>query len=275
VIIQRKHRPFVSKGFSLMETLIAVFLLLATLTFVLELYCRSFQHLNKTERTFQGTAFARNTMEQIRAWAKDPANFEKAVWTPFTTVSDSRYPDFTLRAKTEPTTLTAACTAFEDSLGAPERLEMPTSARLVTLEVSHQGSKLWEISSLVAEPERPLHATKFLEVVPTGGVPGVLAVDEELEFQASLIDKDGAPIKDVEFVWSVQPGSGTPSSTAPLGNGTIVKVSRDGTRAVFKNRFERTDGRVLHTGGVCRVVADARYFAAFRRGTSVDLSLAK
>jgi hypothetical protein len=251
--------------------------LVTVLTFVLELYCRSFRHLDKVEQTYQATSFARDTLEDIRVWAKDPVHFAQTTWTPFASRSDSRYPDFAIATQVAPAELTAACTAFEDGLDPDptDRVTMPSSARVVTLRVSHRGAFLFQLTSLIAEPERPLALVNPVQVVTTSPAPNPIAVDGEVEFQATLLDAAGNPVNDVEFTWSVLPGPGLPTPGIKPGNGMIVKVSRDGTRAFFKNRYERTDGTVDHTGGVCRVVASARYFAGFRRGRSADLVLSE
>jgi Tfp pilus assembly protein PilV len=268
--ISYRHR-----GLSLLETMLAIFLLLTVLTFVLELYCRSFQNLTKVEQTFQATAFARDTLEEVRVWARDPVHFSQPTWAPFANVTDSRYPDFAIQTEVAAAELNAACTAFEDGLNAADRLTMPNSARTVTLSVIHRGVAIFELSSLIAEPERRLAAMNPVRVVANPVAPDPVAVDGEVEFQASLLDSAGAQITDVEFTWSVLPGPEVPTAGIRPGNGMIVRVSRDGTKAVFKNRYERTDGTVDHTGGVCRVVANAKYFAATQRGRSVDLRLAQ
>jgi len=255
----------------MLEMVIAMFVLLTVSTFVLTLYGQSFQYLKNADRQFQGTLFAENTLAQVRAWAKEPTNYERATWAPFSNVTDPAFNDFKGVLTVAPAELSADCSALETGLAPATPVEMNSSSRRVTLDVSWRNEPFLSITTLVTEPERALETTDPVVVTSIAPLPPVVGVDQEVEFEAKLMDSAGQEIPDVEFAWSVLPGSETPGIKP--GNASLVSLSRDGRKAVLKNRYIRYNGTFTHTGGTCRVVASARYWGAFYRGTSQDITL--
>jgi hypothetical protein len=251
-------------GLSLLEAVIALFLLLAAFTLVAELYSRSLSHLRLVDRNTRAASFASNVQNEIRDWASTPANYRSDPWTPFQAYGDSDYPDFQARAAVDRAVLPASCSSFELGVPSADRALMRDSCRRVEVEILWRSQSLFSFVTLVPEPALTVRSSDPVVVRPQGGIPGSLARDQEVTFEADLMT-DSDPIADVEFVWSVEPGT---------GNATIEKVSRDGRQAVLKNVYRPRFGSEVHTGGHCRLKATAVYRCTEYRGLSDDLELA-
>ncbi|MEW6282590.1 MAG: hypothetical protein AB1758_28530 [Candidatus Eremiobacterota bacterium] len=64
-----------SRGLSLLETVIALFILSAAIMLVVNLMHASLRHKARLEKRTQATLLASRVMAELRSWARDPINF--------------------------------------------------------------------------------------------------------------------------------------------------------------------------------------------------------
>jgi Tfp pilus assembly protein PilV len=253
------------RGISLLETVIAIFILLTAFTFVAALYASSLSHLREAESKEEANRLLLNTMDDLRVWARDPANYASAVWAPYLSVTDSGFPDFEVRVQTSPVRIAASCDAFEASKPVSERVTLNDSAKRVTAEVRHKGRVLTQLTTILPEPERTIRVADPIVVQPISGLSIPLAREEEAVFQATLIDSAGDAVNDVSFSWAVVPST---------GNASIFEVNPARDQGTLKNTNHYYAGPVYYTGGKCRVEATATYQGIQYTGLSDEIELA-
>lgn len=253
-------------GLSLSETILALFLLTATVLLFVSSFHRALSNRRWSQRQMEATLLARSELEQLRLWARDPANFCSDWSDRIGVKTRPDHPGFTITTHRGPAReILSPSTSLETGAGAPRRF--PANAYPVAIEVrwSADGPRdRVRLTSLISEPNR-LAAGDALEV-RVSHVSGVtpLGGQGEADFSATALLPGGTPV-DAMFTWSIVPMS---------GNATVLPpISRDGRQVRVKNAL-----RVLRTGGwqvwpgQVRLRATTRYFGRTYSGmTVVDL----
>lgn len=245
-----------------METVISLFLMLGVFTFTMEMYSRSLNHLSRVDRQARATRFADNVMTEIRVWARDPDNFRSPQWNRFRSVSDPDFPGFEARTRVDLVEKFASTRELETQRPASRQVKMSETFKRVELEVLWDGTSLFEIATLLAEPARQPHATEPVVVTPLSPLGTGLPPEGTASFKAVLVDTSGEEIEDVKFSWSVEPVT---------GNGTITDQTRDGLEGTLTNVYIVPPGSRIYVPGTCRVVASAQYFGQTCEGVSPDV----
>lgn len=253
------HRPYRASGLSLLETLIAIFVMLSAFTVVGALFMRSTQSLVQVEEKVLAVAFGETMLDDIRTWAKDPTNFA-GDWSSWNGSQLPTYPGFRADIRFRDQEVFTPCPTLESDKPAAEQQRVSNSLRQLDLQVRSKGRLIYTLSTLIPEP--PREADLVVVTIPGGST--TLAKDGTVEIHAALLDTDGNVIPDVPFQWAVIPGS---------GNGTIARLKTDRARAEFTHVYRRIDGRVVHVAGKCVVQAEARYRGRKYSGRSEELEL--
>lgn len=234
------------RGLSLLETVIALFVLLSAFTIVLTLLMRSNRALVQIEGKALAVAFSETVLDDLRVWATDYDNWE-AGFGSWANTTLPNYPGFEAKiVATAPTVLTP-CTQLEVGKPGAEQREMRQTARDLEITIENQGVEVFKTNTRLTEPAR---AVKEVQVNLTSGISS-LSANQKAEFQAVLMDVNGRAIEDVSFHWRVQPDEG--------GNGTVRALATDYSRAEFENIYVGVDGVARYITGQCRVEAVARY----------------
>lgn len=250
---------------SLLETVIALFLLLGAFTFLAQMYRQSFTYLKQTQREAEANLFAGNVLNELRGWARTPANYQDPLWTSWASVTNSLFPDFEARVKKSARPTLVPCWSIEQQVINPaDRVLMSSALVRAQVEVLWRGQLLHTLDTTIAEPERLVRVVNPVVVTAQTAVPSPLPRDQEVEFVAQLVDGSGQPINDVEFSWSVEAGT---------GNATFSNQSRDTRSATLKNAYLTRGGVTYYTGGSCRVQAKARYFGIEYVGQTANIGL--
>jgi hypothetical protein len=246
------------RGYSLIEAILASFLLLFTFFLVSSLFNTGLQYSRKVEQRMVAVQFAEKRLAEVRQWAKETDN-----WSPPGSVTDPADPDFPgyavqLNLVTE--VLYSPCTRLEEAFPDDTR-EMPTIAKKAVVTVSKQGIPDYVMAAVVTRGDSAWPATADIRLSPS--TPATLTGStQELELTARAFDTDGNEVKDIFFHWEVEPDF-------TGGNPTTAEVrlkTRDGRKAVVRNRVRRRNGAWLPTSGDCLVVAYARYQGHYRKG---------
>lgn len=257
---------FGNRGVSLLETVIALFILLGVLTFTLELYSRSLQSQAKVEKNERAAFFADNVLSQLRHWARDSANFRSDPWTRFTNYTEPEFPGFSAQVRTRWAPVLTPCTSQESPRPADRQRWLRETVKTATAEIFYEGEPLFEVTTLVNEPKRVPATTDPVVVEAVGGAPAQLDPDAEQRYTAKLVDDSGREIEDVMFSWSVQPLS---------GNAFIAQSARDGSWGELVNAYPIPPAQRVYTGGACQAIATVRYAGVEYRGLSPQIGLLK
>lgn len=227
------------RGSSLVETVLAVFILVIAVSFSAASFHASMKYQRVVRQKAQGLAFSDLVLDQVREWSRVPSNFSGS-WAAWGSVTNPNYPDYEARLRVIDRALAMPCTGL--SLGIPlaERRSMATSCKWVEVSLLYHGQVTSRINAMIGEPER---LATSVSVTAVASLPGSLAKDGGVEFEAKALDSSNRVIPDVSFQWT----------SAPLsGNGS---VAASGPNGILSNRVVYPDGSTHYTGGQTQVRA--------------------
>ncbi len=232
-------------GLSLLETLLAFFVLASASLLVIILFHSGLQRSRAIHVESQAYLIARETTEQIRAEmreggfksASDVAAFQRTYPYPEDTM-------FQVSVAARPADLLLDSSGQEREYSDTEKRQIKGSAAKVQVTVTwNSGAKTVRLVTLMAEAPR-----RLASVTVTGSGP--ISAGGRTRFDVQASDSDGLPIKDgLSFIWWVEPMSAT---------GTVVP-DRDTRGAEVVNLTRLEDGTLTSTVGVCKVAALATY----------------
>ena len=157
---------------SLMETVVAIFILVSAGFIVLLLFNQSLIYQKKTRQLNEAALAAENAMARCRAWAEDPNNYASG-WGAFNgTVSDPDHPNFVITFEVDPAgrTVYTPSTSLEAPYADPERRAIPAGLVPVRCRVKWPGDE-YVLTSYVGAAVRPVDPTTALKVSKVSG-PG-------------------------------------------------------------------------------------------------------
>lgn len=235
-----------TRGLSLLETVLALFVLISAFTVVLTLFLRSNQSLVQIEEKALAVAFSETVLDDLRVWARDYDNWDSG-FGPWSATTLPQYPGFTARVSASVPTVLTPCTQLEVGKPTAEQREMRDSFRDLEIIVEHRNVEVFRLHTRLAEPERMV---KEVVVTLVSGNSS-LSPGQKATYKAELVDKDGKLIEDVSFHWSVLPDED--------GNGTIRNSKTNYSEAELENVFVGVDGMTRYITGRCRLNTVARY----------------
>lgn len=231
-----------------------MFLLFSGFLIIFRLFQVSLQYNSLAQKRLTASRIAALTMEEIRAWARDPKNYDNN-WDSTYTGAPYKSPDnssYKVTVAQENHPVLSPCTSLEQRwVSSNKERKLTRSLRNVTVTVSWSTDPADHISitSLVGDPPRELGAGALKISFPSG--MNNLAPNETQKLQATLTDIDGAEIPDVCFEWYVVPGR---LGLAQGGNGIIdhdnTGTKRTGQRVVFRNAYPHPGGWIPIKGTV-------------------------
>ncbi len=241
-------------GMSLVETLMAMVLLVFAFMLVFTLFHASLRYgLHVQQRVFASTIAARK-MDEIRrwAWTKAPTGWNfHSDWTDVSgvTAPDAEHAGFYTSVDALDATLDTPGSFFESGYPLAERRRLTASVQKVRIRVYWDAPPLDErrsllLVSLVREPPRAFREVDPIVITAAVSIPDPLPQDGTVSLSARAYDAENQQIPDVFFRWYVEPKT---------GQGTITSEDRDGKNAVFCNKYRLITGAWTHTGGTCRV----------------------
>ncbi|MCA9781601.1 MAG: hypothetical protein KC800_33010 [Candidatus Eremiobacteraeota bacterium] len=239
------------RAFSLLETLIAIFLIVMALLVVTRLMHQSLQRGTAVERRLTATLFAQDKLEEIRAWALDPGNFH-GDWSSWdgATFTHPDFPDYQVRTSLSEQPLSTPSRLLEEVYPPDRQRILNEACKGVTVECwwSDDQRDRIELNTLVGAPSDTFRLPNSIEITPSAQT---LAKDSSASFTAKAFDSGGREIKGLTFSWFIVPKSGT---------GTLVGQSRDGRTAEIGHWLYALDG-TSHTfaPGLCEFAVRARF----------------
>lgn len=241
------RRPL-SRGFSLLELMISILLLLAGFGVFAALFQSGLQHSSVTNTRSKAALIAQNQIEEIRVWAQQPngAGYNFDDWSSWSSYSAPAAEDsaFTVEVSVQDWTLANPCTQFEAPHSDQRLLSACTKKVGVTVRWT-QGEV--ELTTLIGEPRRELGSPSLI-IAPSSGVS--LGPNESADFTVQAFDAGGQAILDPFFDWSL---------VAVTGNGTLLETSRSGVSCRLTHHYTLPNGVVTNVPGRCRLFVTLRY----------------
>jgi prepilin-type N-terminal cleavage/methylation domain-containing protein len=264
-----KKRPRGDAGFTLVETMISLTILLVACLLVFNLFHASLRYSSRVESQVLASIIAGKIMEEVRSWAwTDPGtgyNFHSS-WSTWSGVAgtDDEHPEYHVRVDVRDAVFRSPCSTLE----APHYVEriLLTSAKKVKVTVwwdENHPDRNVSTTTIIREPPKAFQAGT-VTVAPSSPIPNPLPMNSSVSFTAAARDSGGNIMNDIFFKWYVEPID---------GNGTMTAEARDGSTATFTNKVLLPDGTWGHTGGTCKVKARAVYRGIEKWGSSAVIHL--
>ena len=216
--------PRGGRGLSLMETVIAIFVITFAVLIMAALFRSALEGAKRTRKIATANVLANKRMQAIVYWAGEGDNFSD--WTPIDGASaqDAQFPDFAVRSDIEAQVVYSPCSETETRYPLDDRRAILVSTKKVRVRVtwsptSDPRNKV-DLTSIISAPPRTLKA------VGMQGAINPIAPDASLTLGAYAQDTSHQRLNDLFYEWRLSPMT---------GYGQIVP-SRDGRRLVLKHR---------------------------------------
>lgn len=260
-----------NRGLSLVETLVAIFLLTGAAFASIALLMEASRAQRLTTETQRALGFAQQSLDRIEAWAREPANFASG-WSIY---ADSSFPEpadpaFVVRIQANPSqpVLVSPNTSLEMAYASPLQRRIASRACAVKATVSWLSVRpravvLWRWMGA------PLSEVSGLQVNQTAGASSPLAVNATATFDARLLDTSSQPIPGVIYYWKLEPdyNNGQP------GMASLETLSRQGNQAVLIHHYYAGDPDNPKVPGDIGLRAYCRYGGKEWASASLPLSL--
>lgn len=193
-----------SGAFSLLEAVIAVFLLSYAALSVLSLTQSGFVAQKRNQEIAKANLVAQSVISDIRMWAEDVNNY-KGTWAHYNgTVIPAGFPEYrvAVRAKAAGRPIDSPCAELESQWDPTprEKRTMPNAVVPVEVKVSWSDNPRDQLTVLtyVGEPHRDVSAIRFTVGGPN---PYAIGVGQEAMYTVSAQDGSGRGLDNIMFLW--------------------------------------------------------------------------
>lgn len=230
-----------TRGASLLEAIVAIFLLTGGSLACFTLLIQAFRYQGKSNKLAGATLFAEQSLENVRLWALEPANFDSD-WALYSdgVFTSPLYPRLECRITTS------------DLLATPR---LTPGHRVVRAEVREGQRSMLSMSTQIATSLRfPLEPDP-VRVTNLGGL-NELDRNANCNFEAYMLDNNSRIIPGLRFQWDVV---SVPPAT-PAARGTVETTSPNQallTHVVYGPT--PPDPNLQYFPGLVRVRASCRY----------------
>lgn len=196
--------PEKSRAFSLVEVVIALFLLSGAALSVLSLTQTGFVAQRRNQEIARGNLVIQAVVADMRLWAQDINNFQSA-WTPYNrTFTPAGFPEYQVRARSLHTgrPLDSPCAELETQWEPTTRGKRTMPNAIVPVEItvfwSNDPRDSVSVLTYVGEPRRDVSSITY-EV--TGPAPLSVSQDATSEYTIRARDSSGAYFDNLMFQW--------------------------------------------------------------------------
>lgn len=243
--MSRQH----SRGATLIETVIALFLLGLSTILVATLFQSGLQRARLSEQERVAINVANNALAELRAWSKagnyvSPSDLSSKDGS---TYSEPANPEFVVTYKVKQTEVLSSCSQLENTFPAAQRRALSRSVAFVEARVdwsSNSGPRSLSLESLLPESPRTLS-----RVIVNNGNGGTIPKDRSVSVTAVAVDDQGRRIEDLFVDWFVEPID---------GRGSLL-AERAQPRVTLSNEVDDGFGGTTYYPGRCRIGARVRY----------------
>ena len=231
-----------SKGLSLVETVIAMGILLAGFMLFTRLFVYGVRGMDRGSDLVKAVSLAKSEIARLKDDGKNN-RWSSILGEDGRTFRLSGY-DVEIEAFEKP--CLCPSTQWEQTyLSTSQARELASAVIQVVVKVKGNGAEC-TLSGLISRPRLALRASPIeISNIPTSSLPGRGSV----VLSAELFAADGTSIP-ATFGWQVLPGT---------GNATVVS-ERNGHEAVLTNQVSTSFGTVEVAPGTCEVQAKVVYF---------------
>ncbi|MFN8608643.1 MAG: hypothetical protein U0931_13995 [Vulcanimicrobiota bacterium] len=243
-------------GLSLIETMLASFILTAAILVTVTTFHRAMHYQARVERKILAAQVAHRSLVRLRSDCDD-----LTTWSSLSNRSwvETDLPEFTTTLTVSPVAVDSPCSGLESVVSTP--IHLSASLKQVWIEVRWGGSAAEKvtITSFLTEPAR--RATQVRVWQKSGSTS--LHSDQSGVFAAEARDADGRIIPDVTFDWQFA-----------SRQGVTREPSRDGRECRLTHVLYRPDGITrYYISGECRLRALARIQGEYIYGDGPVVSL--
>ncbi len=237
------------RGYSLLEVVMALFLLAVAALLVFNLFHVALQRSRGTQVQNTARLLVEQRWAELRAWARsggytDPASLsaiDGEVSRP------SEYPEFELRVSARPYQLVSPSKELERDTPVADLKSIDEAVALVEVTAQWSGSRGSGTLSQTGLLPRAPQVLERIEVNLLGSNP--LNRNATLPLEALAIDTDGAPILGASFGWWV----------ASLGGDATITPRSKTSLADLVHRVGYLNGTSEFKDGKCRVGVSTRF----------------
>lgn len=253
-------RPSPKRAFSLIEAILASFLLLTAVAMSVYVFDSSLQAEASNEQRTLAALVAESAMAEIRNQADRNFDQLKVLYNGHSWTLP-QFPDYPINSRIVDTEIAVPCTELETQYSpsavfpAPEGRYLENSVLKAEVEVTWQdsGSKSVIITENVTNFS-PATNFKLQLVLDDGTVANAttivnVAPADLANFSVRAL-ANGNPLSDVQFTWYVQPITGF---------GSLHTVSRDGSQCIYQNAYRNFKNHLKFSPGACFLVVRATY----------------
>lgn len=256
--ISKLARPLQMRGFSLVESVAASFILLMAIMLTFQLFHSGMQYFRWVEEKSLALNVADQRLAKIRNWARSQNG-----WSGFPSGPDPEHPEYNLSVTLANQKLASPCLELDSNFS--QRREMTKTCKLITVKVAWSRGSV-ELYSLVADrSNRGWSNSNAVKI--EGTIPALVTGTTSVSLSAKATDASNNDLDDVFFTWYVEP-VGTTGALA------TITPSRDGRTATFINLTRRANGSTTPSTGQCRIALRAVYFGVEKWGYSPTINLA-
>lgn len=193
-----------SRGFSIIEAVIAIFLLSFSALSVLSLTQTGFLAQKRNQEIVRANLVIQSVVADMRLWAEDIGNFQSS-WAPYNrTFSPPGYPDYKVRARAVATgrAIDSPCAELESQWEPTDRKKRTMPNAIVPVELtiywSEDPGDALTVLTYVGEPRRDVTNIKFLV---TGPSPSSMTMSSDSHYTVRAEDASGRRMDNLMYQW--------------------------------------------------------------------------
>jgi Tfp pilus assembly protein PilE len=249
-------------GYSLLEVVVALFLLGTSALFVMNVFHVALQRSRSGEARATARLLVEQEWSELKAWSKE--NYVDSTSLSLIdgkTIRPPEHSDFELKVSAVPWVLSSPSKEFEMAQSIDERRTIEDGVGLIEVVATWQGTQgsgSYSVAGLLPAAPRALARIEVSVDSSTVGRDGTTTL------RATALDSEGRVINGASFDWWVLPDT---------GNGTISPL-KPNNQAELIHRITLLDGTVLHSDGRVKVGVGARLDGKVVTDETTEVTLA-
>ena len=248
------------RGFSLVEAILASFMLLTAIIMSVAVFDSSLQAEASNERRIIASMVAESALAELRDAVNTNmtaarSTYDGRTWTL------PEYSGFEISCRVGEAKLAVPCTVLETQYDQDAVFPQPTGRYLDASSIKADITVTWAegrnqsititeyVTSFAAAGDFDLKLLLPDGSPATGATVVTIAKDDIQDFSVRAMS-GGQEVQDIQFSWYVQ---------ALTGFGSIYTVSRDGKLCQYQNAYRNFDDKIKYSPGACFLVVTAEY----------------
>jgi len=235
-----------TRAYSLMEAILASFLLIGVFLLVGKMFHRGLQYSSVVNQRVTAVHIAEQQMARVRRSVEDTGDWIAPA------ADFPEHGEYKVDVRFDGVRLFSPSKKLEEAFPFSNRRSLGESTKKVSVIVSwgRGESKRFTLTSFINQPPRRWR-TKNPIVIKRDQGTSPIRPGQSIRYVATGYDEDGREIKDLFFLWNVVPVYGENSAVGR------VRQSHNGSIGVLGNRVQTVEGELLELEGFCKITATA------------------